>query len=187
MKKLKFIIFLLVCTTLLLTNCVSKTKNNTTTKNKSADSVCKIEIYNDIERHRIIYEGKDSLVLWPFELFSVMKLKQVSIPGLYGSLEFEMDNGDSTIVFIDVLNKYTYDGGFKDDLWTGKKVILELKTIEGILKREIIKGEKYKVIYAYSNDSEVLRTNIPTEHACGFYIVDIIKLNEKFQRQIPYL
>ncbi len=185
MKKLAIIIMLIICLSFVHTNCGKNVNNDTTIKTETNDAKSKNDIYKDIEKSRTVYAGNDSLYLWPFELFSIMTFKNVSETGLYESLEFIMDKTNSTMAFIDALNKFTYNGNFNDTLWTGNKVIIKLKTIDGVLEREIIKGEKYKVIFAYISDSEVLRTNIGTEHASDYYIVDIIKINEKFQRQIP--
>ena len=91
------------------------------------------------------------------------------------ALEFENQNKN---IFLTFYNDSIHEGS--DD-----KVFLELEMFDGILKRELIKGQKYKVIFSFISDSQALRSNGGTENMSGYYIVDIVNLNDKFQRQIP--
>ncbi len=100
-------------------------------------------------------------------------------------LEFELDGSQEILEFDNSQNTFVWDGEFIDNKgWTGSKIILSLATISDTIKREIIKGQKYQVLFSYQNDSEALRTNLGTCIMSGYYIVDIIKMGQKFERQV---
>jgi hypothetical protein len=140
----------------------------------------------NIEKGRMIFTGKDSLFLFPYEIFGIMTIEEINKVGLYGTITLKDELSNTTVEFPDFLNNYAFDDKFKDEHWVGRKVTFNLKTIENDLIREIMRDEKYKVIFSYHSDSEVLRTNIPTEYHSGYYIVDIVGINDKFQREIQY-
>jgi hypothetical protein len=136
------------------------------------------ELYKNIEKDRLVITGKDTLRLDPFELFSILTFKEIS-SGMFEALEFENQNKNLFIRFDENWNNFPLEEVNND------KVFLELKMFDGILKRELTKGQKYKVIFSFKSDSEALRSNGGTENISGYYIVDIVSLNAKFQRQIP--
>lgn len=141
------------------------------------------DLYKNIENVRKIFTGNDSLNLYPFEMFSIMTFKNIETCGMSSNLIMESEKYNTTIYFDRILNNFTYDDNVIECDWRGKKATIFLKTIRDTLKRDVYKNEKYKVIFSYSNDSEVLRTNVPTEYNSGFYIVDIIPLTSLFERQ----
>lgn len=141
------------------------------------------DLYKNIENIRNVFTGNDSLKLYPFEMFSIMTFKNIAICGMHSSIIMESEKYNTIFSFDEVLNEFKYDDTVNECDWRGKKATVFLKTIRDTLKRDVYKNEKYKVIFSYSNDSEVLRTNVPTEYNSGFYIVDIIPLTSLFERQ----
>lgn len=141
------------------------------------------DLYKNIENIRKVFTGNDSLKLYPFEMFSIMTFKNIAICGMNSSIIMESEKYNTIFSFDEVLNEFKYDDAVIECDWRGKKATIFLKTIRDTLKRDVYKTEKYKVIFSYSNDSEVLRTNVPTEYNSGFYIVDIIPLTSLFERQ----
>lgn len=158
--------------------------------------------YCDINNLREVVSKKDTVYLWPFELYDTVLFKDVFFSSLgddqiYIDLKGAIISGDYKTdkgLFGSFVNNFEINkneifyssesnSGYK---WAGSIIKIKLETIDGILVREIRKGQKYKIIYCFKSDSDTHRTNIPTEHNDGYYIVDIISLNEKFLRQIPF-
>jgi hypothetical protein len=144
------------------------------------------DIFKNIENIREVFTGNDSLKLYPFEMFSIMTFKNIAICGMHSSMIMESEKYNTTFSFDEVLNEFKYDDIMNECDWHGKKATIFLKTIQDPLKRDLYRNEKYKVIFSYWNDSEVLRTNVGTEYKSGFYIVDIIPLTSLFERQKEY-
>jgi len=62
-------------------------------------------------------------------------------------------------------------------------ILLRLQNSEGeYLNRELIPGNRYKIIYAYFNDSESLRSLKYTTNNSGYYIVDLVPDSLQFSR-----
>jgi hypothetical protein len=178
MKKNLIISLLYVCPLFVFTNCSQENTNDIIPIIKTIGSQDNNELYKNIEKDRLVITGKDTLRLDRFELFSILTFKEISL-GMYKSLEFENQNENLSITFDENWNNFTHEEGNND------KVFLKLKMFDGILKRELTKGQKYKVIFSFKSDSEALRSNGGSENISGYYIVDIVSLNAKFQRQIP--
>lgn len=144
------------------------------------------DLYKNIENVRKVFTGNDSLELHPFEMFSILTFKAINtcaMGGEYSILIMESEKYGTSFYFDGLNNDFKHDNNEIDCDWKGKKATIFLKTIQDTLKRDIYKNEKYKVIFSYWNDSEVSRTNIPTENNSGYYIVDIIPLTSLFERQ----
>ena len=175
MKKKLIISLLYVCPLFVFTNFSQKNTNEIIPIIKTLGTQDNNELYKNIEKDRLVITGKDTLRLDPFELFSILTFKEITFIMDDEALEFENQNKN---IFLTFYNDSIHEGS--DD-----KVFLELEMFDGILKRELIKGQKYKVIFSFISDSQALRSNGGTENMSGYYIVDIVNLNDKFQRQIP--
>lgn len=139
----------------------------------------------DVERKYRL--DNQEITLRPFELFDLVKLDGVWM-GLTNTTRFSVLNSSRKIEFHDMVNEFEFDGEPVIDyseIWKGKKVTFKLNTIGDVVFRQVDIGKTYKVIYAFKSDSEVHRTNIATEYADGYYIVDILPMNTPFPRQIP--
>ena len=62
-------------------------------------------------------------------------------------------------------------------------VLLKCDCDEENLRRSLVKNRKYKVIYSFKSDSELWRKPYPTEPTDGYYIVDVLELNQPFERE----
>lgn len=143
-------------------------------------------IFKDIHKQRTVYTGNDSINLYEFEIFSLLKFDGISM-GMDEYLDFKDEKSKMEFSFSSNMNKYTSEDYYDDkSRLKGKKVTLKFEADNKVLVREIIQGETYKVIFNYLNDNTVARTNIITELNAGYVIVDIIPTNEKFMRQIPF-
>jgi hypothetical protein len=60
-------------------------------------------------------------------------------------------------------------------------ILLELD--DGDIRRSLVKNRRYKVIYSFKSDSELWRKPFPTESSDGYYIVDVLELNQPFERE----
>lgn len=139
----------------------------------------------NIDKSRTIYINNKPLKLNPFEMFDIMTFKEISPPGLNILLTFTISETGELFYFDDFLNQFTYNGGYNNDYkWTGNEAIVTLgKEVENALVRRLLKNKKYKVIYCYYNDSELWRAPFPTEATDGYYIVDIIEMDDQFERE----
>jgi hypothetical protein len=141
------------------------------------------DLFKNIEKDRTIFTGNDSVNLYPFELFSIMTFKDIQICGMWNELIFESEKYNMTFYLHQAINKFSFEGADNDCTWKGKKATVSLKTYSTTLIRDIYKNEKYKVIFAYYNDSEIHRAKAATEYISGYYIVDIVPLTRIFERQ----
>jgi hypothetical protein len=146
--------------------------------------------FDNLSSRRKILIDKSPLTLYPFELFDIMLFEEAS-SGLTNGLNFIIPETGENVFFDDFNNKI----GFKDNdfisnedgelVWAKSEVSIYLKCDcenENLI-RKIVKGKRYKVIYSYKSDSELYRFPFATESNEGFYIVDIIEMNEKFERE----
>jgi len=141
------------------------------------------DLFKNIEKEKTIFTGNDSVFLYPFELFSIMAFKDIQFCGMGNELIFESEKHNMTFYFHEAINKFSFESADNDCTWKGKKATVSLKTHLNTLNRDIYKNEKYKVIFAYYNDSEIHRANAATEYTSGYYIVDIVPLTKIFERQ----
>ncbi|NVN94689.1 MAG: hypothetical protein HXX18_05335 [Bacteroidetes bacterium] len=147
----------------------------------------------NIDEDRTIINGNDTIVLWPFELFSIATFLDVDYQDTFEKtyLIFQCSANDGKQYFSDWQNNFKINDSEMSTnngiayKWNGNKIILKLETVEDDLIREIKKGYKYKIIYCFESNSKLHRTNVATESSDGYYIVDIVEYNKKFPRQIP--
>jgi hypothetical protein len=140
--------------------------------------------FDNFNEYRKLLVNQKSLFLNPFEMFDIMTFEEVG-SGYNTYLKFTIQETKEEFYFDDVNNIFTYNGVFTDDLyWTGNEatVVLECATEENLI-RGLQKNRKYKVIYCHFNDSKLSRKPFPTESMDGYYIVDIIEMNDQFERE----
>ena len=140
--------------------------------------------FRNFDQQRIIIVDKKPLSLNPFELFDIMTFENV-YTGMFMSLHFVIPELKENIIFQEGLNKIIYNGNFNDSLaGISNNVKIKLDCLSGdSLIRKIYQKKKYKLIYCFSSDSELHRKPFPTEHNDGYYIVDIVEINQKFERE----
>ena len=136
------------------------------------------DFLKDIDTSRVVYTGEDSLMLFPFEMFSNMSYDSTDL-GLYQFLIFHDIKTKREFYFGSHINDFEFYGSGYDVL------TLKLKTLNGEVVREIKKGETYKVIFSYQTDNEMTRDEVPGTDAfsSGYQIVDIKPKGSKFYRQ----
>lgn len=142
-----------------------------------------LELHNIFEERTIMVNNKP-LNLNPFEMFEIMTFEDVA-PGLATELIFRKNKTSEYISFNEYNNQFNYDVEFDQEMkWIGKKAILSLELdLDEKLIRILNRNTKYKVIYCYFNDSVLWRKPYPTEATDGYYIVDIITMDEQFERE----
>jgi hypothetical protein len=173
---------IIISSALLLLSCKQVNDNTKTTESSL--------LY--ISEERVVYYQNDSITIHPFEQFNIVKLDAINNE-MFETLEFSIKD---TLQTIRVLGnnipkqKYLANGNslsicnYKDFISDEKGATITFKTYSGKLSRRIEKGNEYKIIYCYKSDSEVRRTNVATDDLIeGYYIVDILPLNEKFERE----
>ena len=140
--------------------------------------------FQNINESRTFFIHTKPLTLNPFEMFDIMTFKYV-VPGMYTNLTLTIPETGEEFEFNDVLNDFTYNGSFSQDLhWTGNQATITLEcAINGNLVRVLNKNRKYKVIYGFYNDSKYWRKPYPTDSVDGYYIIDIIELTNQFERE----
>jgi len=141
--------------------------------------------FEKFDEERIINVNNKPLVLYPFEMFDVMTFEGLSNTGLTESLDFIVQESGERISFYGDNNKLEFDESkwqYDMDFILDKAIVL-LKFDEGTLRRPLIKNRNYKVIYCYHSDSELWRYPFPTESNDGYYIVDVLELNQPFERE----
>lgn len=142
--------------------------------------------HENIDKHRRIYVEGDSLILHPFEIYREMKFDGV-LCGLLFYLDFSGNTPNSKVTFNDTFTSFSYDGDFDERLsWTGTNAEITLVSLNDTLRRRIVKNHTYKVIYSYEQDDAVLRSNVPTDNVSGYYVIDIVPVGQKFERQKKY-
>jgi len=153
------------------------------------DSVNKNK-FNDIDKEREIIVNKKPLVLYPFEMFEIMTFIGVETGSLNASLEFFVTETGHKFSFLDNNNNIEMDElDFEEDLKTGSWVMkgqvahILLEHDYGNIRRSLVKNRRYKVIYCFKSDSKLWRNPFPTESTDGYYIVDILELNQPFERE----
>lgn len=148
--------------------------------------------FSNINEYRKVSTGLDSLTLKPFELFKIMKFETIEKENDTHILLKEVDGNFRMRLRKDELNKFVYKGDFNRESnfkWSGNEATFYLKYYAEnfkirTLKREVLKGEDYKVIYGYRINELQNRSTIGTEpFNSGFYIIDILPMNKKFPRQ----
>ena len=125
------------------------------------------------------------LDLFPFEMFDVMTFEGLSNTGLTESLDFKVQGSGEQISFYGDNNELEFDESkwrYDTDIILDKAIVL-LKCDSGILRRVLIKNKKYKVIYCYHSDSVLWRQPYPSCNNDGYYIVDLLELNQPFERE----
>jgi hypothetical protein len=154
--------------------------NINTTKN-IIESYNHSNMFANIQNERIANTLNGKIRLHEFELYAIMIFKNCTGLGMFGTLQFIIEDSNKLIEFNSEQNKYEENGTYdKNYNWTGNSVIIELERWNDILKRNVIKGNKYQVIFSYQSDSKSLRNDLPIEHDSGYYIVDIVGLKDKF-------
>jgi hypothetical protein len=138
------------------------------------------KIFDNIQNERNIYTGKDSIRIMPFEMFAIMTFENIA--GYLHPLIFKIENADHIFEFLGNRNEYKINHSILDDNANCLECIvtLELETRGQILKRKLVKGKKYQVIFSFSSDSRFLRDIHASEDDSTYYIVDIVEVNEKF-------
>jgi len=145
--------------------------------------------FKDIDKKRVVSINNKPLVLYPFEMFDIMTFEGASA-GLLISLEFVVNETGENFTFSDNINNIERVGlEFEDDPKTGflvmkgqvAHILLELD--DGVTRRSLVKNRRYKVIYSFKSDSELWRKPFPTESSDGYYIVDVLELNQPFERE----
>jgi len=175
-RKTTLCIFLFVIVSSCYSQIEKKTKEYTPTKNR----------FENFDQFRTLIVNNKPLTLDPFEMFDIMHFVKVGT-GYDNYLMFALPETGEEFYFNAMHNQFTYNGDFNSDYeWTGNRatVILECATGENLV-RILQKNKKYKVIYDYNNDSELSRKPYPTESNHGYYIVDVIELDEEFEREKP--
>ena len=141
--------------------------------------------FKHIDKERVISINNKPLVLFPFEIFEIMTFEGLSNTGLTESLDFKVQGSGEGMSFYGENNKFEFDSSkwkYNPDITIDKVVVL-LKCDSGILRRVLIKNKSYKVIYCYHSDSVLWRQPYPSCNNDGYYIVDILELNQPFERE----
>ena len=147
--------------------------------------------FNGIDKERLIRVNNNPLVLYPFEMFDIMTFKGASA-GLLISLDFVVNETGENVTFSDNINNIDRDElDFENDPKTGfllmkgqlAHVLLKCDCDEKNIRRSLVKNREYKVIYSFKSDSELWRKPFPTESTDGYYIVDVLEINEQFERE----
>jgi len=119
----------------------------------------------------------DTFKVWPYEFYAnytFQGLKNLSTI----NLEFTYEDTDSLVYFSDDRNEFGELHKKGENF-----ILLRLQNSEGeYLNRELIPGNRYKIIYAYFNDSESLRSLKYTTNNSGYYIVDLVPDSLQFSR-----
>jgi len=169
---------LILTTTLTLFACT-----NTNTKSESNESSL-----NYIDSERDIYFKNDSLTLHPFEQFNIVKFERIDNESAL-SLKFNVidtiqiikasaDKKNTRVIDQSI---YIFDNNIKYD---NVSATIKLKTVNGYIDRKTEIGKEYKMIYCYFSDSEFHRIDPASDdYNDGYYIVDIVPLNERFERE----
>lgn len=148
--------------------------------------------FKDIDKERVISINNKPLVLFPFEIFEIMTFLGVATGSLNASLDFFVTDTGHQFSFLDNNNNIEMDElDFEEDLKTGSwvmkgqvaHVLLKCDCDEDNIRRSLVKNRKYKVIYSFKSDSELWRKPYPTESTDGYYIVDVLELNQPFERE----
>ena len=143
------------------------------------------------EVRTINFNGKP-LVLYPFEMFDIMTFEGATSGCLNPTIDFLVTDTGQKFSFDDNNNKIEWDElDFTEDLKTGDLVmkgmvahiLLKCDCDEENIRRSLVKNREYKVIYSFKSDSELWRKPFPTESTDGYYIVDVLELNEQFERE----
>jgi hypothetical protein len=159
-------------------------------------------VFPNIHEQRVIITGKDTLNLYEFEFYHLMKFKNYDF-GLGEYLEFEIqdtiqsykvtfENNSSekdTIVHINSPFRNISFDSFTNEFRVieKNKFILTLHTNnQKKIKRKISTGVTYKVLFSFNVDSNTLRDNLATEYHSGYEIIDIVELDQPFYRQTEY-
>ena len=137
--------------------------------------------FKDIDKERVISMNNKPLVLFPFEMFDVMTFE-----GAFGdfrlSLDFFVSETGEQISFHEYNNNIESDYlDFENDPIA--HILLKCDCDEENIRRSLVKNRKYKVIYSFKSDSELWRKPYPTESTDGYYIVDVLELNQPFERE----
>ena len=149
------------------------------------------EIFKNVHERRIIIEETDSLILHPFEMFAKMRFDSIDYFAMNGPIllftilenneVFSLQEGRG-----DTLTDLTKRDKNGDKI-SNYRIQLNLLS-SGIreIKRELIGGNLYKVIFSYECKSPARRPG-PWEGEDGsyYYIVDIAPYGSKFERQLP--
>ena len=152
----------------------SITKTYVPTKNR-------FQNFNEL---RTILINNKALSLNAFEMFDIMTFRKVGT-GFSNYLMFTIPETGEEFYFNDNHNQFSYNGDLNNQyLWTGNQATVTLKCMEDEnLVRVLQKNSKYKVIYCFTNDSELDRKPLPTESYSGYYIVDVIEMFDQFERE----
>lgn len=145
----------------------SKLEQDSNAESVVAPDLVNINTFRKVEKHGYTIDLK------PFELFDVVTFKGVAM-GMFSSLVFENKDGDE----IHINNTY-----FEEN---NKGVSIPLQRVNYVDIAKLLEGEDYKMIYAYWHDDAVSRDNLPTESGSGYFIIDIVPLDEDFLRDTPY-
>lgn len=140
--------------------------------------------FQNFNETRTLLVNNKPLTLNAFEMFDIMTFKEVG-SGLYTYLLFTIPETKEEIYFDDTNNQFFYNGSFNNESrWTGDQATVTLECAKDErLTRYLSKNKKYKVIYGYYNDSKLWRKPFPTESTDGYYIIDVIKLYDQFERE----
>jgi hypothetical protein len=140
--------------------------------------------FQNFNELRTLLINNKPLRLDPFEMFDIMTFKEVG-SGFDIYLKFTISETGEDFYFNNIHNEFTYNGEFNSQyLWTGNQAVVNLKcAVDDSLVRVLNKKSKYKVIYCYTNDSEMARKPFPSESYSGYYIVDVIEIFDQFERE----
>ncbi len=164
---------------LLAISCKNKEiQKNTTSKRDSVPVVdSSVNRFYKINEIRVKITRNDTFKVWPYEFYgnyTFQGLKNLSSI----NLEFTFEDTDSLVYFSDERNEFGQLHKKGDNF-----ILLRLQNSEGeYLNRELIPGNRYKIIYAYFNDSESLRSLKYTTNNSGYYIVDLVSDTLQFSR-----
>jgi len=143
--------------------------------------------FEKLDEVRQINVNNKPLDLFPFEMFDVMTFEGLSNTGLTESLDFKVQGSGEQISFYGDNNELEFD---ESKLWSDTDIILDKAIVllkcdcdEKNIRRSLVKNREYKVIYSFKSDSELWRKPFPTESTDGYYIVDVLELNEQFERE----
>ncbi len=137
--------------------------------------------FKDIDKKRVVSINNKPLVLYPFEMFAIMTFE-----GAFGDVRFSLD------FFVtetgEQISFHEYNNNIESDYLEFENdpiahILLKCDCDEENIRRSLVKNRKYKVIYSFKSDSELWRKPFPTESIDGYYIVDVLELNEQFERE----
>ena len=156
--------------------------------NKGIKSDMLPSIFSVINEQRVYQlENGDSIDVWPFHLFNIVEFTGVG-NGMHESLNFKIIDTIQSCRINDKSQKYLtpeYNLSFSyetiDDS-NNEYVSISFHPENKIVK--LFKNEKYKILYYYQIEPKIHRSITSTDDFLeGYCIIDIVPLNEKFDKQ----